>query len=104
MSKYSFSILSGDLSLLDLDAVHVYQFAEWTDGISVLGKDDKAGMRHKESVDKVRVSASRKKSCDASRTDWGLQILADVALKVRLLDITGDGVEIPERVAVGPGQ
>lgn len=31
------------------------------------------------------------------------QILADVALKVRLLDITGDGVEIPHKVAIGPG-
>lgn len=55
VSKYSFSILSGDMSLLDLDAVHVYQFAEWTDGIAVLGRGDHAIMRHKESLDKVRV-------------------------------------------------
>lgn len=32
------------------------------------------------------------------------QILADVALKVRLLDITGDGIEIPEKVSLGPGE
>lgn len=32
------------------------------------------------------------------------QILADVALKVRLLDITGDGVEIPHQVSVGLGE
>jgi hypothetical protein len=30
--------------------------------------------------------------------------LAEVALKVRLLDITGDGVEIPEKVAIGQGK
>lgn len=33
-----------------------------------------------------------------------LQILADVALKVRLLDITGDGIEIPEKISPGQGE
>jgi hypothetical protein len=32
------------------------------------------------------------------------KILAEVALKVRLLDITGDGIEIPEKVSLGPGK
>lgn len=56
VSKYSFSIMSGEMSLLDLDAIHVYQFAEWTDGISVLIPGGGEKMRHKESLDKVRVS------------------------------------------------
>lgn len=74
VSKYSFSILSGEMSLLDLDAVHVYQFAEWTDGIAVLGRGDHASMRHKESLDKVRVGniqslrgAGAKRRSDLSR-------------------------------------
>jgi hypothetical protein len=44
------------MSLLDLDAIHVYQFAEWTDGISVLVPGGGEQMRHRESLDKVRVS------------------------------------------------
>lgn len=56
VSKYSLSILSGELSLLDLDAIHVYQFAEWTDGIRALGRDGGAAMAHKESLDKIKVS------------------------------------------------
>lgn len=36
VSKNSFSIMSGNLSLLDLDAIHPAQFAEWTDGLRVL--------------------------------------------------------------------
>jgi engulfment/cell motility protein 1 len=55
VSKYSLSILSGELSLLDLDAIHVYQFAEWTDGIRALGKAGGAAMAHKESLEKIKV-------------------------------------------------
>jgi engulfment/cell motility protein 1 len=32
-----------------------------------------------------------------------VQIMAELALKVRLLDVTGDGVEIPEKITHGPG-
>ena len=59
VSKYSLSILSGELSLLDLDAIHVYQFAEWTDGIRALGREGGAAMAHKESLDKIKVSDKR---------------------------------------------
>lgn len=107
ISKYSFSIMSGELSLLDLDAIHVYQFAEWTDGIAVLSPGENAAMRHKESLDKVRVSGnSPARPCPkwSRQTLIRKQILADVALKVRLLDITGDGIEMPEKVAVGHGE
>lgn len=36
-SKLSFSLMSGqELSLLDLDAIHAAQMAEWTDGLRYL--------------------------------------------------------------------
>ncbi|WVO22443.1 uncharacterized protein IAS62_003773 [Cryptococcus decagattii] len=66
-------------SLLDLDAIHAAQLAEWSDGIKVL-KDGR--MTSQDSANYV-------------------QILTELALNVRLLDITGDGVEIPENVAIG---
>ncbi|WWC91077.1 uncharacterized protein L201_006018 [Kwoniella dendrophila CBS 6074] len=81
VSKLSFSIIGdNDTSLLDLDAIHAAQLAEWTDGIRVLRGE--GGMSSKESSDYIH-------------------ILAELALKVRLLDITGDGVEIPEKMAFG---
>ncbi|WWC63902.1 uncharacterized protein I303_106507 [Kwoniella dejecticola CBS 10117] len=81
VSKLSFSIIGeGESSLLDLDAIHAAQMAEWTDGIRVLRGE--GGMSSKESADYIH-------------------ILAELALKVRLLDITGDGVEIPEKLTFG---
>ncbi|TXT13206.1 hypothetical protein VHUM_01607 [Vanrija humicola] len=81
ISKLSFSLMSGnELSLLDVDAVHAAQFAEWTDGIRVLKAE--GGMSTKESSNYVH-------------------ILTELALKVRLLDITGDGIEIPQKVSFG---
>ncbi|WWC72975.1 uncharacterized protein I206_106939 [Kwoniella pini CBS 10737] len=81
VSKLSFSIMGeGETSLLDLDAIHAAQMAEWTDGIRVLRGE--GGMSSKESADYIH-------------------ILAELALKVRLLDITGDGVEIPEKITFG---
>jgi hypothetical protein len=58
VSKYSLSILSGELSVLDLDAIHVYQFAEWADGIRALGKGGRSAMAHKESLDKIKASST----------------------------------------------
>nr|XP_031861447.1 uncharacterized protein CI109_003051 [Kwoniella shandongensis]KAA5528519.1 hypothetical protein CI109_003051 [Kwoniella shandongensis] len=81
VSKLSFSLMTGnDLSLLDVDAIHAAQLAEWTDGIRVL--QGEGGMASQDSANYVH-------------------ILTELALKVRLLDITGDGVEIPERVSFG---
>lgn len=88
ISKLSFSLISSppattggtsEESLLDLDAIHAAQLAEWSDGIKVL-KD--GGMTSQDSANYV-------------------QILTELALNVRLSDITGDGVEIPENVAIG---
>ena len=83
ISKLSFSLMSQDLSLLDVDAVHSAQLAEWTDGLRVLRGE--GGMAMKESASAI-------------------QMLTELSLKVRLLDITGDGIEVPEKVAVGPGE
>jgi hypothetical protein len=58
VSKYSLSILSGELSVLDLDAIHVYQFAEWADGIRALGKGGRSAMALKESLDKIKASST----------------------------------------------
>jgi len=53
-SKLSFSLLSGpELSLMDVDAIHGAQLAEWTDGIQVLRGE--AGMRSTESANYVHV-------------------------------------------------
>nr|ODO03704.1 hypothetical protein L204_00040 [Cryptococcus depauperatus CBS 7855] len=86
-SKLSFSLISNsstgigssELSLLDVDAIHAAQLAEWSDGIRVL-KDE--GMVSQDSANYVHV-------------------LTELALNVRLLDITGDGVEIPEKIVIG---
>ncbi|WRT69192.1 uncharacterized protein IL334_006176 [Kwoniella shivajii] len=81
VSKLSFSLIGeNETSLLDLDAIHAAQLAEWTDGIRVLRGE--GGMGSKDSADYIH-------------------ILAELALKVRLLDITGDGVEIPDKVTFG---
>lgn len=83
VSKLSLSLMAGnELSMLDLDAVHAAQYAEWTDGVRTVRE---AAMSTQESASYVH-------------------ILTELALKVRLLDITGDGVEIPEKVSYGMGQ
>lgn len=57
-SKISFSLLSGpELSLLDLDAVHSAQMAEWVDGVRVLKGE--GGMRSADSLGYVKVNGSR---------------------------------------------
>lgn len=54
ISKLSFSLMSGpELSLLDVDAVHTAQLAEWTDGLRVLRGE--AGMATKETASYVHV-------------------------------------------------
>jgi hypothetical protein len=79
ISKLSFSLMSReDSSLLDLDAIHAAQLAEWTDGIRVLRGEGDAVMKETASY---------------------IHTLTELALKVRLLDITGDRVDVPEKVA-----
>ncbi|ORX39155.1 hypothetical protein BD324DRAFT_618673 [Kockovaella imperatae] len=79
ISKLSFSLMSGpEYSLLDLDAIHAAQLAEWTDGLRVLRGE--SGMASRETSEYVHV-------------------LGELALKIHLLDITGDGIELPEKVS-----
>ncbi|ORY33129.1 hypothetical protein BCR39DRAFT_521383 [Naematelia encephala] len=81
-SKLSFSLMTGsEISLMDVDAIHAAQLAEWTDGLRVLRGE--IGMSTQDSANFVH-------------------ILTELALKVRLLDVTGDGVEIPDKVSFGP--
>ena len=55
VSKFSFSLMAGnELSMLDVDAVHAAQFAEWTDGVRALRSE--GGMTTQESASYVHVS------------------------------------------------
>ena len=54
-----------ELSLLDLDAVHAAQLAEWTDGLRVLRGE--GGMGSQETATYVHVSIFAARLDDASR-------------------------------------
>lgn len=57
VSKNSFSIMaSPELSLLDLDAIHAAQFAEWVDGLRVLKQE--VPMSTQESANYMHVSVA----------------------------------------------
>ena len=54
VSKLSFSLMAGnELSMLDLDAVHAAQLAEWTDGVRILRE---GAMASQDSANYVHVS------------------------------------------------
>jgi hypothetical protein len=61
-SKNSFSIMSGGTSLLDLNAIHIAQFAEWTDGLRVLKG---SGMATQESTNYTNVSELAPYACSS---------------------------------------
>jgi hypothetical protein len=93
-SKLSFSIVNrhGE-SLLDLDAIHGEQRAEWVDGLGVLmGRGE---MQSVESDAYVKVRSHLMSADD--------QILTDLGVKIRLLDISGDGIDIPAKIDIGRG-
>jgi hypothetical protein len=107
-SKLSFSLLSArETSMLDLDAVHAAQYAEWVDGLRYVGRFG-AGVRTNESEGYVKVSREvrgmkneeRNAECRAD----GRQVLTELGVKIRLLDITGDGIEIPAEADFGRGE
>ena len=55
VSRLSFSLMSGgELSLMDVDAIHAAQLAEWTDGIRVIRGE--GGMTTQDSAGCVHVS------------------------------------------------
>jgi hypothetical protein len=110
VSKLSFSLMSGkEASLLDLDAIHAQQFAEWTDGLRVL-------KAHQAKTAAAAVAAAAVENgqpapestptpelggMTTQESSNYVHILTELALKIRLLDITGDGIEIPHKVGIG---
>lgn len=74
--QLAFSLLrSSDNSLAELVALNQSQFSEWIDGLSMLRSE--GGL------------VSTKETADF------IQVLTDIGVKVKLLDITGEQVEIP---------
>ena len=82
-SRLSLSILSrSGESILDLDAIHGAQKAEWVDGLGMLlGKEQLGTVESEEYV----------------------KILTELGIKIRLLDIGGDGIEIPDKLDFARG-
>lgn len=75
-SSLTFSLMrSPDVSLADFVALNASQFSEWTDGLSMLRSE--GGL------------VSTKETADF------IQILTDIGVKVKLLDLTGEQVELP---------
>lgn len=82
-SNLTFSLLRApDVSLADFVALNASQYSEWTDGLSMLRGE--GGM------------VSTKETADY------IQMLTDIGVKVKLLDLTGEAVDIPSTVAPPP--
>lgn len=77
--KQSFSLLhSPDSSLADFVASSAAQYSEWVDGLSML-QGESANVHTSQTADYI-------------------QALSDIALKIKLLDLTGERVDIPAAV------
>lgn len=93
-SQYSFSLLrSNGVSLADLTAVSSTQYSEWIDGLGMLlkgsGVDPEA---MKEGADSSANGINTQETADFIRA------LTEVGLNIKLLDLTGEKVEIPDTV------
>ncbi|PWN21975.1 hypothetical protein BCV69DRAFT_298172 [Microstroma glucosiphilum] len=77
--NYSFSLLRapGD-SIADLVATSASQYSEWVDGLSMLRGEGSA--------------------VNTQETAEYIQALTDIAVKIKLLDLTGEKVEIPAAI------
>lgn len=110
-SKLSFSLMSGnEASLLDLDAIHAQQFAEWTDGLRVLKAQQArsaaaavaaAAAENGNTPTEPAPPVPEMGGMTTQESSNYVHILTELALKIRLLDITGDGIEIPQKVGIG---
>lgn len=79
----TFSLLRApDVSMADFVALNASQYSEWTDGLSMLRGE--GGM------------VSTKETADY------IQMLTDIGVKVKLLDLTGETVDIPSAVPPPP--
>lgn len=82
-SPLSFSLLSAhEGSLVDLIAPDESRWADWTDGLSMLRRD--GGHAH------------------SNETAGYVQALTEIGLKIKLLDLSGEMVEIPPNLTAGP--
>ncbi|KAG6821202.1 hypothetical protein H0H93_004023 [Arthromyces matolae] len=82
-SPLSFSLLSAhDGSLADLIAPDQSRWADWTDGLNMLRRDG-GHVASKETASFV-------------------QALTEIGLKIKLLDLSGEKVEIPSGLVAGP--
>ena len=82
-STLAFSLLrSSEVSLADFIALNASQFSEWTDGLSMLRSE--GGL------------VSTRETADY------IQILTDIGVKVKLLDLSGESVDIPATIIPAP--
>jgi engulfment/cell motility protein 1 len=81
-SPLSFSLITPEGSLADAIAPDVSRWADWTDGLNMLRRDS-GHVASKETADFI-------------------QALTEIGLKIKLLDLSGDKVEIPSGLAAGP--
>ncbi|KAF5316171.1 hypothetical protein D9619_006473 [Psilocybe cf. subviscida] len=82
-SPLSFSLLSAhEGSLADLIASDSLRWADWTDGLNMLRRDGGHG--------------------SSKETAGYVQALTEIGLKIKLLDLSGEMVEIPSGLVAGP--
>jgi len=81
-SPSKFSLLTPEGSLADAIAPDASRWADWTDGLNMLRRDS-GHVASKETADFI-------------------QALTEIGLKIKLLDLSGDKVEIPSGLAAGP--
>ncbi|KAI0046206.1 hypothetical protein FA95DRAFT_1670994 [Auriscalpium vulgare] len=81
-SPLSFSLLTQEGSLADQIAPDQSRWADWTDGLNLLRRDS-GHVASQETADFI-------------------QALTEIGLKVKLLDLSGDKVEIPSGLIAGP--
>ncbi|KAI0299316.1 ELMO/CED-12 family-domain-containing protein [Russula brevipes] len=81
-SPLSFSLITPEGSLADAIAPDISRWADWTDGLNMLRRDS-GHVASKDSADFI-------------------QALTEIGLKIKLLDLSGDNVEIPSGLPTGP--
>jgi len=81
-SPLSFSLITPEGSLADAIAPDSSRWADWTDGLNMLRRDS-GHVASKETADFI-------------------QALTEIGLKIKLLDLSGDEVEIPSGLTAGP--
>lgn len=79
----SFSLMNTDQgSLADLIAPDQLRWADWTDGLNMLRRDGG--------------------HVTSSETESYVKALTEIGLKIKLLDLSGEKVQIPSAIAAGP--